>query len=123
MKAVFVAGRVVFGAFFLHSGINHFWERDKMAEYAASKGVPAPDAAVAASGVLLTLGGVSLIAGKKTRLGGAAAVLFLSAVSPVMHNFWAASARDKQNELIHFSKNMALLGAALCLATAREPRR
>ena len=60
-----------------------------MAKYAASKGVPAPDAAVAASGVLLTLGGLCLIAGKKTKLGGSAVALFLGAVSPVMHNFWA----------------------------------
>jgi uncharacterized membrane protein YphA (DoxX/SURF4 family) len=94
-----------------------------MAKYAASRSVQTPDAAVAASGVLLTLGGLSLIAGKETRLGGSAIALFLSSVSPVMHNFWAVSAHDKQNETIHFSQNIAPLGAALCLATAREPSR
>jgi uncharacterized membrane protein YphA (DoxX/SURF4 family) len=57
MKTMFRAGRIIFGAFFLQSGIHHFPEREKMAEYARSKGVPSPDAAVVGSGVLLTLGG------------------------------------------------------------------
>lgn len=121
MKAIFTTGRILFGSFFLYASINHFLEHDKLASYAGSKGVPEPEAAVSGSGVLLALGGLSLITGKETKLGGAAIVLFLSTVSPVMHNFWAADPEQKENQMIHFGKNMALLGAALCFATARQP--
>ena len=121
MKAIFTAGRILFGAFFLYSGIHHFLDREEMAGYAGSKGVPAPDAAVVGSGALLVVGGLSLITGRETKIGGAAIALFLSSVSPVMHNFWDTPPEQKQNQMIHFSKNMALLGAALCLAAAREP--
>jgi uncharacterized membrane protein YphA (DoxX/SURF4 family) len=55
-------------------------------------------------------------------MGGSAVSLFLSAVTPVMHDFWSAARDQKQNETIHFSRNLALLGASLCLAAAEEPR-
>jgi len=123
MKALFRTGRILFGGFFLFSSINHFLKTREMAGYARSKGVPLPDAAVLSSGALLAFGGTSLVAGQRTDLGSAAIALFLTGVSPMMHNFWAVPEEQKQNEMIHFSKNMALLGAALFLAAAHEPRR
>jgi putative oxidoreductase len=122
MKTIFRIGRIAYGGFFLFSSLNHFLKTREMAGYAGSKGVPLPDAAVLGSGALLAFGGTSLIAGQRPDLGGAAIALFLSSVSPMMHNFWAVPPEQKQNEMIHFSKNMALLGAALCIAAAREPR-
>src|SRR5438045_9582091 len=46
------AGRAIFGGYFLYNGINHFVNREMLAPYAASQRVPAPDVAVAASGLL-----------------------------------------------------------------------
>jgi len=63
-----VLGRMVFGGFFLYNGINHLVQRKQMAQYVASKNVPAPDAAVTASGIALTLGGASLVLGIKPQL-------------------------------------------------------
>jgi uncharacterized membrane protein YphA (DoxX/SURF4 family) len=47
------------------------WKRnaDMMASYSASKGVPAPKAAVLGAGALIGLGGLSLLFGFKPRLG------------------------------------------------------
>jgi putative oxidoreductase len=116
MSAIYKIGRVVFGGFFLYSGINHFLHRDHMAQYTKAKGVPQPEAAVIASGALLTLAGASLIFGFKPKLGSAAVSTFLATASPLMHDFWKNDdPAARQNDLIHFSKNIALLGAALAL--------
>lgn len=124
MKALFLAGRVILGGFFLHSGITHFKEKEKkgMAQGAGAKNVPNPEAAVLASGALLAAGGASLILGMKPKFGALSLITFLAIVSPIMHDFWNSDdANEKQQQLIHFSKNMALLGAALSLAGVEEP--
>jgi len=121
MKALFLLGRIVFGGFFLYNGINHFKQKEALAGYAGSKNVPNPEIAVLASGIALAAGGASLILGLKPRIGTLAILGFLASVSPVMHDFWShEDPNQKQNEMIHFSKNMALLGAALALAGVEE---
>ena len=88
MKIPFLIGRLVFGGYFLYAGINHFKQRKPLAQYAGSKNVPMPEAAVTVSGALLTLGGASILLGVKPKVGAAAIVGFLAGVSPVMHDFW-----------------------------------
>ena len=121
MKALFFLGRVIFGGFFLYNGVNHFKQRSSMAQYAGSKGVPLPDVAVTVSGAALTIGGASIILGLKPRYGALAIIAFLAGVSPVMHDFWRhEDPARRQAEMINFSKNMALLGAALALMGVEE---
>lgn len=122
MKAPFLIGRAIFGGFFLYNGINHFRNREMLSQYAGAKKVPMPDVAVTASGALLTFGGASILLGVKPKLGAAAIIGFLAGVSPMIHDFWRAEdANQRTNDMIHFSKNMALLGAATALMAIEEP--
>jgi uncharacterized membrane protein YphA (DoxX/SURF4 family) len=122
MKAPFLLGRLIFGGFFLYNGINHFQQRKQMAQYAASKGVPAAEAAVVSTGVALTVGGASILLGVKPKVGTLAILGFLAGVSPVMHNFWKVEdPAQRQGEMINFAKNMAMAGAALALLGVEEP--
>ena len=122
MKGLFLAGRLVFGGFFLYNGINHLKQREGLAQYAAAKNVPMPDTGVVGSGVLLMLGGASIILGIRPKLGVAGIATFLGAAAAMIHDFWnIQDPQQSQNEMIHFSKNIALLGAALALAGVEEP--
>ncbi len=123
MKTTYVLGRLIFGGFFLYNGIHHFKEYKSMAAYAAAKGVPQPEAAILGTGALLTFGGASVLLGVKPRLGGLAIATFLAGVSPKMHDFWnETDPMQKQNNMAHFMKNMALLGGALTLMGRGETR-
>jgi putative oxidoreductase len=122
MKVTFLIGRLVFGGFFLYNGINHLKQRKQLGQYAESKNVPLAEAVVAATGVVLIAGGASILLGVKPKLGTAAIAGFLAGVSPVMHNFWSVQEpTQRMNEMINFSKNMALLGSALALMGLDEP--
>lgn len=122
MKAAFLLGRMLLGGFFLYNGINHFRQRKGMAQYASAKHVPAPDAAVLVSGAALAVGGASLLLGIKPKLGALAIIAFLVGVSPTMHDFWRQEdPNQRMNDMINFSKNIALLGAALALMGVEEP--
>jgi putative oxidoreductase len=122
MKTVFLLGRIIFGGFFLYSGLHHFQEKKQLAQYAAAKNVPMPDVAVTASGALLMLGGASVLLGVKPKVGTLAIMAFLAGVSPVMHDFWATQDSERrQNDMVNFMKNMAMLGGAMALMGMEEP--
>jgi len=122
MKIPFLLGRLLFGGFFINAGVNHFRKRHEVAQYAASKHVPLPEVAVMATGAAMIAGGASILSGVKPKLGALAVMGFLAGVSPVMHDFWRApDPNQRQNEMINFMKNVAMLGAALALLGVEEP--
>ncbi len=124
MKASYLLGRMIFGGFFLYNGIHHLQDTEKMAQYTASKGVPAPELAVKATGVALVLGGTSVLLGLKREWGAATIASFLAGVSPLMHDFWKQTdPQQRQNDMINFGKNMALLGASLALMGMEKPQK
>jgi putative oxidoreductase len=121
-SAALLAGRVVFGGYFLYNGINHFLNRQMLVEYARSKGVPAPEAAVAASGMLILAGGLSVLTGTQPKVGAGLIATFLLGVSPQMHAFWKEQDPERwMQEMVNFTKNMALAGASLMAAAHPEP--
>jgi uncharacterized membrane protein YphA (DoxX/SURF4 family) len=84
--------------------------------YAASKNVLYPKFAVTASGILILLGGLSILLGLWVKIGALLLVVFLLPVAFIMHNFWTiAEPADRQNEQIHFAKDLALAGAAFLI--------
>lgn len=120
--ATLLAGRAIFGGYFLYNGLGHFLNRKMLVEYARSKGVPAPDLAVAASGLLILAGGLSILTGVQPKVGAGLITTFLLGVSPQMHAFWKEEdAQQRMNEMINFTKNMALIGGSFLAAAHPEP--
>ena len=122
MRALFVLGRLIFGGFFAYNGINHFLHQKSMSQYAEAKGVPAAESAIPATGAMLLAGGASIMTGLKPRQGLAAVIGFLIPVTLQMHRFWEEQdPNQRMAEFIHFTKNVALLGAALMMLQVDEP--
>jgi uncharacterized membrane protein YphA (DoxX/SURF4 family) len=120
--AALLAGRAIFGGYFLYNGLGHFLNHKMLAEYARSKGVPAPDLAVAASGLMILAGGLSVLTGVRPKVGAGLITTFLLGVSPRMHAFWKEQdTRHRMNEMINFTKNMALIGGSFLAAAHPEP--
>jgi uncharacterized membrane protein YphA (DoxX/SURF4 family) len=121
-RAAFLVGRAIFGGYFVYNGINHFKQQRMMAGYAGSKGVPAPDVAIPATGTMLLAGGASVITGVAPTWGLGALLLFLAGVTPSIHRFWDEQDPQKRmNEMVNFTKNVALAGACLMLLEMPEP--
>ena len=119
---LFLIGRIIVGGFFLMSGFSHFIKLNMMAGYAKSKGIPAPELAVGGSGVLLVLGGASMLLGYHPTVGAILLVVFLLAASFGIHNFWTVKdPQAKMNEQVHFLKDIALLGFVLMTLLIPRP--
>ena len=98
------------------SGINHFTKLEAMTGYAKYKKLPAAKLGVLISGLMLVIGGISIILGYYADLGALLLAIFLVLAAVIFHNFWKETdATAKQNEMLGFMKDMALAGAALIL--------
>jgi putative oxidoreductase len=112
---VALLGRFLFVLIFLMSSPMHF-SRQTIA-YAASQGVPLASIAVPLSGILALAGGLSILLGYRAKIGAWLLILFLAAVTPMMHNFWTvADPMMHQMQFIMFMKNLSMLGGALFIS-------
>ena len=116
MSAILLIGRIIFGGFFIMSGINHFTKLDAMTGYAKYKKLPAAKVGVLVSGLMLLLGGAYVLLGFYVDLGALLLAIFLVLAAVIFHNFWKETdATAKQSEMMNFMKDFALAGAALIL--------
>ncbi|GAB3974407.1 DoxX family membrane protein [Streptomyces sparsus] len=116
MDVLVLVGRILFVALFLGSAMGHLTQTKAMSGYAASKGVPAATAATAGSGVLLLVGGLSVLLGVWADVGALLLVVFLIPTAFLMHPFWKESdPGNRQNEMVSFQKDLSLAGASLML--------
>ncbi|MBX5482757.1 MAG: DoxX family protein [Myxococcaceae bacterium] len=121
-QVALLIARVVFGGFFLFNAFNHFTRTTAMAGYAASKGVPLPTVAVLVAGVLLLVGGLSLLFGWAPRVGVICLLVFLIPVTLIMHAFWAdPDPQARAIDLAMFAKNLGLIGGTMAFAAVPTP--
>jgi uncharacterized membrane protein YphA (DoxX/SURF4 family) len=74
------------------------------------------------SGLLLLIGGLSILLGVYPPIGTIALAAFLIPVTFMMHAFWKVQdPMAKMGETVNFTKNLALLGAALILLGVPQP--
>ncbi|MCL7418812.1 MAG: DoxX family protein [Halalkalicoccus sp.] len=106
-------GRLLFGGMLLAAAINAFRGMEGQIAYAESKDIKYADRIVPLTSGMLAFGGIGIALWRFPRLAAGAAVTFLAGVTPTMHDFWNAPEEQKGNELNHFIKNGAMLGAAL----------
>jgi uncharacterized membrane protein YphA (DoxX/SURF4 family) len=93
---------------------SHLFKGSGMVGYAASKGVPAPRAAIFVTGLLILFGGLSMLFGFAPFWGNIALLAFMIPVTFVMHAFWRETdPMVKMNQKISFMKNMAIIGFLL----------
>ncbi len=107
-------GQIVFGAYFIRAGINHFRQEKSLTAYASAMKVPQPKTAVLVSGVLLILGGLGIVFTVYFHLALFLVLLFLVPATFMIHPYWKhTDPQTRMSNEINFYKNIALIGAIL----------
>ena len=93
-----------------------------MAGFTGSKGVPSPKLAVMVSGLMIIIGGISILLGVRPHWGIALVSAFLIPVTLLMHQYWKhTDPMMRINDQVNFMKNVAILGAAWTLLMMPQP--
>lgn len=112
-----LVGRILMAAIFVLSGFNKFTGLAGTAAYIASKGLPLPQLLAIGAAILEVGAGTLLLVGWKARWAAAALFLFTAIAALFFHNFWAVPPEQAQNQMIHFMKNLAMMGGLLYIVT------
>jgi putative oxidoreductase len=119
---LYPAGRALVGLLFVVSGINKILAFSYVAGWMASMGLPLAGLLLAGAIALEVGGGLALITGFQARWASLGLALFLVPVTLIFHAFWGAGAAEFQNQLNHFLKNVAILGAVLVIFDIERQR-
>ncbi|MEL6708770.1 MAG: DoxX family protein [Pseudomonadota bacterium] len=109
--ALALGGRILLAAIFIFSGVTKLGQAEGTIGYIASVGLPFAEPIYYAVVALEIVGGVLLVIGYKTRLTAYALAGFSLMAAAIFHSDFA-----DQNQLIHFLKNLALVGGLLQVA-------
>lgn len=116
MDVLILIGRILFVALFLNSAVSHFTQAQSMIQYAGSKRIPSPGPAVLGGGILLGIGGLSVLLGIWPDLGALLLAIFLVPTAILMHGFWQETdPQARYSEMLQFLKDISLAGASLML--------
>ena len=108
-----LVGRILIALIFVHSGYGKLTGFEGSVGYIASKGLPLPQLAAVGAIIVELGGGLLLVAGWKARWAAAALFVFTAVAALLFHNYWAAPPDQVQNQMIHFMKNVSMLGGLL----------
>lgn len=113
MKYVPLIGRFLFSIVFILSGLNHIFKLHQMSQYTASMGVPLPTVATLVTGLMILLGGLSILLGYKVKIGAILLIVFLVPTTFIAHAFWSINdPMQSQMQMIMFMKNLFMTGGA-----------
>jgi len=115
--AAFLIGKILLGGYFAFSGLNHFMNTRDMTGWVESKGLPKPEVMLYLSGLVLIVGGLGIIAGAYPVVSILMLSGFLFLANVLVHDFWNLE-EGRQDQMTHFLKNTALIGALLMLLGA-----
>ena len=108
-----LAGRILIALIFVLSGFGKITGFEGTVGYIVSKGLPLPQLAAVGAVIVELGGGIMLVLGWKARWAAAAMFVFTALAALIFHNFWAVPADQAQNQMIHFMKNISILGGLL----------
>lgn len=108
--------RLLIATIFLMSAVgNKIPNFNDVVGYMKSEGVPMPQVMLVGAILFLIVGSLSVIAGYRTRIGASLLLVFLVLATYVFHDFWNFEGDAAQQQMIHFMKNLALVGTMLFL--------
>ncbi len=114
MNYILLLGRILFSSIFIIASLGHF--SASAVEMAAEQGMPLPFLFVPLFGLIVLVGGLSVLVGYKARWGACLLVLFLLVSTVLTYPFWnQEDGMMAAIQQIMFFKNVALLGAALMI--------
>ncbi len=109
--------RVFLGLAFIFLGSDAAREPGPRVGKAASIGVPQPERAVRANGLLMVVAGVALALGILPRLAALALAASLVPTTLAGHPFWEEDdVKQRAGQRIHFLKNLSMMGGLLIVA-------
>jgi len=115
--AVPLLGRILVSVVFILGGVGKITGFSMEEGMVAAKHLPMPAVALGIALLIELVGGLAILLGLFTRFTAWILFLYLIPTTLLFHNFWALEGMDRIDNMVHFEKNLAIMGGLLFLAT------
>ncbi len=115
-SAVPLLGRILISVVFILGGVGKIAGFSMEEGMVAAKHLPMPAVALGIALIIELVGGLAILLGLFTRFTAWILFLYLIPTTFLFHNFWALQGMDRIDSMIHFEKNLAIMGGLLLLA-------
>jgi putative oxidoreductase len=118
------AGRALLSGIFVYSGYGMFNNAERYAKSAAEALPMLPEEPMLAKvqGATMLVAGSALAVGILPKLSARILALAMLPNTYVGHPFWKAKPEDRRPQLVHFLKNVGLIGGLLYISAGPRPK-
>lgn len=109
-------GRILISVVFILGGVGKITGFSMEEGMVAAKHLPMPAVALGIALIIELVGGLAILLGLFTRFTAWILFLYLIPTTFLFHNFWAMQGMDRIDNIVHFEKNLAIMGGLLILA-------
>jgi putative oxidoreductase len=109
-------GRICLAVIFLLSGFGKIMDPSGTQGYMAAKGMPMIPFLFVVAIVFELVGGLSVLLGIKANWGATMLIVFTLTAGIIFHNFWAVPEAEMRGQMVHFLKNIAIIGGLMFVA-------
>jgi len=111
-----LVGRILISSVFILAGIGKISGFSGEEGFVASKHLPLPAVALGIAMIVELVGGLAILAGLYTRFTAWIVFLYMIPTTFLFHNFWTMQGAARDDNMLHFEKNIAIMGGLLILA-------
>ena len=115
-------GRLLMSYIFVTSGLAKLFDWSGNIQYMSTRHLPLIPVLLASAMIIELGGSLCLITGFYARIAGFTLFLYLTAVTILFHNYWAATGMLAGMQETHFRKNLAIMGGLLILSSCGPGR-
>jgi putative oxidoreductase len=108
-----LVGRLLLAAIFVQGGLGKLTDLAGTAGYFESLGVPLPSIVAPLAGIAEFVGGLAIAIGLGTRYAALVLIAFTIAATLLAHRYWGLPPEAAPGQMIHFMKNLAIIGGFL----------
>jgi putative oxidoreductase len=117
-RTFLLIARILIGILFLVAGVMKAMNIAGTTGYMTKLGFPAPELMAYLSTIIEIASGVLLIIGWQTRRVAWLLIVYVLIATGMAHRFWEYEPAQRVNQINHFLKNLALIGAMLYIVVS-----
>jgi len=109
--------RILLSSIFVFSFISKITGWEGTIQFMSAKGIPLPSILILGAIATELAGALALITGYKMKEAGILLALYLVPTTLIFHNFWAVEGQQFQMQILHFLKNVSIIGGLLLITS------
>ncbi|TSA87908.1 DoxX family protein [Deinococcus detaillensis] len=119
MSILNFVGRAALASIFVQGGLSALQHPQQRAKLVERAGLPQPELLTQINGGIMAASGVLMALGIMPRTSALALLSSMVPTTVVGHPFWQLEGAERQGQMLHFAKNVAMMGGLLLVVADR----